>query len=178
MGPSLVRRRGGALVAAVGLFQLPESEERHEGGRLRRGSFSGQGQPADPPGSSGLRGAAHGRWVRPIVRAFPPLWPPRPCRRDGGLGRVPVRLGHQNEFCGARMNSAALWTRFNKMYLGTHCEPSLCTRPTGRPPTTAHLLAAPPSKVSAEKTSSALLFGSGPATWNRGDCQLSGAIVS
>ena len=100
MGPSLVRRRGGALVAAEGLFQLLESEERHEGGRLRGGSFSGQGQSADPPGSSGLRGAAHGRWIRPIVRASPPLWPPRPCRRDGGLGRDPVRLGHQNEFCG------------------------------------------------------------------------------
>eukprot|EP01047_Picozoa_sp_COSAG01_P142916 COSAG01_NODE_74342_length_217_cov_42.652542_1_plen_42_part_01 len=42
----------------MGLFQLPESEERHEGGRLRGGSFSGQGQSADPPGSSGLRGAA------------------------------------------------------------------------------------------------------------------------
>jgi hypothetical protein len=28
-------------VAAVGLFQLPESEERHEGGRLRGGSCSG-----------------------------------------------------------------------------------------------------------------------------------------
>ena len=42
MGPSLVRRRGGALVAAVGLFQLLESEERHEEGRLRGGSFSGQ----------------------------------------------------------------------------------------------------------------------------------------
>jgi hypothetical protein len=36
-----VRGRGGALVAAVGLFQLPESEERHEGGRLRGGSCSG-----------------------------------------------------------------------------------------------------------------------------------------
>ena len=28
MGPSLVRRRGGALVAAEGLFQLPESEPK------------------------------------------------------------------------------------------------------------------------------------------------------
>ena len=92
--------RAGALVAAEARFQLLESEERHEGGRLRGGSFSGQGQSADPPGSSGLRGAAHGRWIRPIVRASPPLWPPRPCRRDGGLGRDPVRLGHQNEFCG------------------------------------------------------------------------------
>ena len=94
----MVRRRGGALVAAEGLFQLLESEERHEGGRLRE-ALLGQGRLSIPRVEWPPR--RRSRPVDPALSAcFPSIMASEACRRVGGLGRDPVRLGHRTNFAG------------------------------------------------------------------------------